>query len=111
MAFSSLSCFVFSFEIFGITKALRKLQIHDISYYSGFKMTKFSTFPFNQSVYVSSYPFDLIHSYVWGPSPIHKKRGSQYYVYFIDDHARYCWIYLMKHHYEFFRYTKSFVLL
>jgi len=39
---------------------------------------------------------------VWRPSPIATKEGSQYYVSFINDHTRYCWIYLMKHHFKFF---------
>ena len=82
---------------------LGKLQTHDVSDCSGCKLAKFSTLPFNQSVSVSSSPFDLIHSDVWGPSPIPTKGESQYYVSLIDDHTRYCWVYLMKHHFEFFK--------
>jgi hypothetical protein len=50
----------------------------------------------------------LIHSDVWGPSPVAIKGGSQYYVFFIDDHTRYCWVYLMKHRYEFFDIYAAF---
>ena len=45
---------------------------------------------------ISSSPFDLIHSDVWGPSPVTTKGESQYYVFFfVDDHTCYYWIYLM----------------
>ena len=72
------------------TRALRNLKTCDISDCSGCKLSKFSALPFNQSIYVSSSPYDLIHSDVWGPSSIATKGGSQYYVSFIDDHTRYC---------------------
>ena len=49
---------------------LGKLQNHDVSYCSGCKLEKFLALPFNRSVSVSSSPFDLIHSNVWGPSPV-----------------------------------------
>jgi len=78
------------------TGALENLKTCDISDCSGCKLVKFSALPFNQSIYVSSSPFNLIHSDVWGPSPIVIKGGSRYYVLFIDDHTRYYWVYLMK---------------
>jgi len=42
--------------------ALGNLKTCDISYCSGCKLANFSVLPFNQSIYVSSSPFDLIHS-------------------------------------------------
>jgi len=65
-------------------------------------LTKFSALSFNRSFSVSSLPFDLIYSDVWGPSPINIKRGSRYYVSFINDHTRYYWVYLMKQCFEFY---------
>ena len=76
--------------------ALGNLKNCDISYCSGCKLIKFPALPFNQSIFVSSSPFDLIHSNVWGPSPVATKGGSRYYISFIDDHTCYCWVYLMK---------------
>jgi len=84
------------------TGALGKLQTSDISNCCRCKLAKFSALPFNKSVSVSHSPFDLVHSGVWGPSLVFTKGGSRYYVSFIDDYSRYCWVYLMKNRSEFF---------
>ena len=39
--------------------------------------------------------FYLIHSDVWGPSKITTSSGKKWYVTFIDDHTRLCWVYLL----------------
>ncbi|CAJ2675738.1 unnamed protein product [Trifolium pratense] len=90
------------------TGALGKLQIGDISDCCGCKLAKFSALPFNKSVSISKAPFDLVHSDVWGPSPVLTKGGSRYYVSFIDDCTRYCWVYLMKNRSEFFEIYHMF---
>ena len=46
--------------------------------------------------YFPSSPFYMIHSDVWGPSKIHTLNGKRWFVTFIDDHTRLCWMYLMK---------------
>jgi len=89
-------------------RALRNLQPCDISDCSGYKLVKFFALPFDRSIYVSSFPFDLIHSDVWGPSFVATKGGSRYYVSFINDYTHYCWVYLLKHHYEFFEIYTTF---
>ena len=77
-------------------RALKNLQTCDIFYYSGCKLAKLFVLPFNRSISISSSPFDLIHSDVWGPSPVTTKGESQYYVFFfVDDHTCYYWIYFM----------------
>jgi len=58
------------------TRALGNLKTCDISDCSGCKLAKFSALSFNQSISISSSPFDLIHSNVWGPSHITIKGGS-----------------------------------
>ncbi|XP_028073221.1 uncharacterized protein LOC114275392 isoform X1 [Camellia sinensis] len=47
--------------------------------------------------YVTRAPsaFDLIHSDVWGPSPVIVFSSHRYYVTFIDDHTRCTWVYLI----------------
>jgi hypothetical protein len=53
--------------------ALGNLQTCDISNCSGCKLVKFFALPFNQSIYVSSSPFDMIYHDVWGPSSVSTK--------------------------------------
>jgi hypothetical protein len=56
--------------------ALRNLQPCDIFYCSGCKLMKIFTLPFDQSISVSSFPFDLIHSDIWETSLVATKGGS-----------------------------------
>ena len=51
---------------------------------------------YNYSTRVSTSPLELIHTDVWGPA-LPSSEGFKYYVSFIDDYNRYCWIYLIKH--------------
>ncbi|KAH9684823.1 retrovirus-related pol polyprotein from transposon RE2 [Citrus sinensis] len=39
---------------------------------------------------------ELIHTDLWGPSPIISRDGYQYYISFVDDYSRYTWIYPLK---------------
>ncbi|PKU61899.1 Retrovirus-related Pol polyprotein from transposon TNT 1-94 [Dendrobium catenatum] len=50
---------------------------------------------FNKNVSITTSPFELIHTDVWGPAPHCSLDGHRYYVVFIDDYTRYSWIYLM----------------
>ncbi|CAN1141771.1 Retrovirus-related Pol polyprotein from transposon TNT 1-94 [Linum perenne] len=50
-----------------------------------------ATFP--ARMYSSSKPFYLIHSDVWGPSKISTLSGKKWFITFIDDHTRMCWLY------------------
>ena len=45
--------------------------------------------------YLPSKPFYLFHSDVWGPSRVTTVSGKRWFVTFIDDHTRLCWVYLM----------------
>ena len=42
-----------------------------------------------------NFPLDLIHTDVWGPSPICSKSGFKYYVSFVDAYRHYTWLYPM----------------
>lgn len=53
-------------------------------------------------------PFALIHSDVWGPSPITTVSGFKWLVLFVDDCTRMTWLYLLKHKDEVLGVFKSF---
>ena len=52
--------------------------------------------PFNNSESISNSIFQLIHSDIWGPSPVTSISGSRYFVVFIDNYSRFSWIFPMK---------------
>ena len=65
--------------------------------------------PFNNSEFISNSIFELIHSDVWGPSPIASIGGSRYFVVFIDDYSHYSWIFPMKSRPELLPIYNNFV--
>ena len=64
--------------------------------------------PYYSQPYHTSRPFYLIHSDVWGPSKITTQFGKRWFVTFIDDHTRLCWVYLMHEKSEVPNIFKSF---
>ena len=54
--------------------------------------------PFDNSESISNSIFELIHSDIWGSSPVACIGGSRYFVVFIDDYSHYIWIFPMKSH-------------
>lgn len=63
--------------------------------------------PYPKSTSLSSSPFELIFSDVWGPAPTSVGRHD-YYVSFIDDYSKYTWIYLLRQKSEVFRCFNEF---
>ena len=55
---------------------LGTLESHDISNCSGCKLEKKFALPFKKSISSSLAHFNLMHSDVWGPSPVSAKGGS-----------------------------------
>ena len=53
-------------------------------------------------------PFALVHSDVWGPSPISIGFGVHWFVIFVDRCIRMTWLYLMKHKDEVLHVFQSF---
>jgi len=45
----------------------------------------------------TSKPLELVHTDLCGPSRKKSPQGQQYFILFIDDFSRICWIGLMKH--------------
>jgi hypothetical protein len=75
------------------------------------KLAKSTILPFNKSESVSLFPFDLVHSDVWGPSRISTVSGIRYYVIFVDDYSRFTWIYLLKKRSELFEIYQEFATM
>ena len=67
---------------------------------------------FPQHVMSSTSPLQLVHSDVWGPTPITSTFGYKYYVIFVYDYTRFTWLFLLKHKSEVFTvflHFKAFV--
>ena len=58
--------------------------------------------------YIASQPFALIHSNIWGPSRVQHLIGKKWFITFIDDHTRVCWVYLLKEKSEAVKTFKDF---
>ncbi|CAL5366916.1 unnamed protein product [Camellia sinensis] len=56
----------------------------------------------------STFPFMLIHTDVWGPSPVVSTSGYRWFVTFIDCYSRVTWLYLLRTKNEVFSCFKSF---
>ncbi|KAM1789190.1 hypothetical protein ACFX11_039377 [Malus domestica] len=54
---------------------------------------KFCKLPFSLSTNKSVKPFAVIHSDLWGPSPFVSIDGYRYYVIFVDECTRHCWLF------------------
>lgn len=65
---------------------------------------------FTASATVSSQPLEIVHSDVWGPSPILSVTGFRYYLIFIDDFSRYTWFFPLKCKSDVFTTFLSFKL-
>jgi len=51
---------------------------------------------FNNSSSYSEHIFDLIHVDIWGPYGTTSIHGHRFFLTIVDDHSRFCWIFLMK---------------
>ena len=57
------------------------------------KLGKSHALPFPLSDSQCTKPLELIHSDLWGPSPLPSNNGHRFYVIFVDDFSRFCWFY------------------
>lgn len=65
------------------------VQMHKLDFCSACPVGKMHQFPFSASNSHSSYPFDLVHSDIWGPAHDVSTDGFKYYIHFIDDYSRF----------------------
>ncbi|PKU63244.1 Retrovirus-related Pol polyprotein from transposon TNT 1-94 [Dendrobium catenatum] len=63
---------------------------------------------FPTSVTTTTKPFELVHSDVWGPSHTTSIQGYRYFVTFIDDYSRFCWVFPLTQKSEFFHVFVNF---
>ena len=56
-------------------------------------------------------PFEIIHSDLWGPAPVLTTAGFKWFVTFIDDCTRVCWVYIVKHKKDVLSIFQKFVTL
>lgn len=58
-------------------------------------MSKHHALPFSASLTRAAALFALIHTDLWGPSPITACTGARYFMLLGDDFSRYSWIYFL----------------
>ena len=50
---------------------------------------------------------ELVHTDLWGPSPVASLGGSRYYITFIDDSSKKVWVYFLKNKSDVFKLLRS----
>lgn len=63
---------------------------------------------FDSSQNRQTQPLSLIHSDVWGPTPILSCQGFKFYVLFVDDFSRYSWVFPIQHKSDVFQIFVNF---
>ncbi|KAG8488956.1 hypothetical protein CXB51_016958 [Gossypium anomalum] len=72
------------------------------------QLSKHTRVPYPLKPYVQSQLFSLIHSDLWGASRVKNITGARWFITFIDDHTRVCWVYLLKEKSEVSRVFQNF---
>ncbi|PKU80502.1 Retrovirus-related Pol polyprotein from transposon TNT 1-94 [Dendrobium catenatum] len=65
--------------------------------------------PFDISRTVTHAPLELVHSDVWGPSPVPSHQGFRYYLILVDDYSRFVWLFPLMLKSDVFNTFKQFV--
>ncbi|KAK7245636.1 hypothetical protein RIF29_40484 [Crotalaria pallida] len=76
---------------------------------SACKLGKSKTLPFPIAGSHAEKCFDIIHSDVWGITPVTSHAHYKYFVTFIDDYSRFTWIYFLRSKSEVFSVFKTFL--
>ena len=72
------------------------------------KLVKSKTLPFPSNAHCADKCFDIIHSDVWGISPILSHAKYKYFVTFINDYSLFTWIYFLCSKDQVFSMFKTF---
>ena len=73
---------------------------------------KMHQFSFPISNFQALKPLELMHSDVWGPTPVTSLNDFQYYILFVDEYSKFTWLYLLKHKFDLldiFKFFKAIV--
>jgi len=73
------------------------------------KLGKSKILPFQISGSRATKCFEVIHSDVWGISPVISHAQYKYFVTFIDDYNRFTWIYFLRSKSEVFQVFQTFI--
>ena len=65
-------------------------------------MERCTIYPFSNSQFTASSPFELVYIDLWGLAPMCSINGFKYYELFIDHCTKFTWIYLLKSKSEVF---------
>lgn len=82
-------------------------KLNDLDFCTACKLGKLHQIHFSSSDSVTTMPFQLVHSDLWGPSPVESVDGFRFYIHFIDDFTTYTWVYPLSTKSQAF---KSFML-
>ena len=72
---------------------------------------KIHKLPFPSSTTIYTKPLELVHSDLWGPSPVLSSSGYRYYIHFVDAFSRFTWLYLLRNKSEAFQTFLNFKTL
>ena len=75
------------------------------------RLGKSKTLPFPVHGSRASTSFEIVHTDVWGASPITSHGQHRYFVTFIDDYSRFTWIYFLRSKADVFSALQRFVAL
>uniref|UniRef100_A0ABD2WA73 Integrase catalytic domain-containing protein n=1 Tax=Trichogramma kaykai TaxID=54128 RepID=A0ABD2WA73_9HYME len=77
-------------------EGMGNVKVEDIGCCSTCAIAKMTREPFESRVRYAAKPLEVIHTNVCGPLRTTSKGGARWFVTFIDEHTRFCHVYLMK---------------
>ena len=77
---------------------VRSVQNNNVKYHTCTHCLygKMHNLSFPHSDFKASAPFELVHSDLWGPTPVVSVNGYKYYILFVDHYSRFSWLYMLK---------------
>ena len=105
------------FNLISISEMARKSLVNGLPVLGDKLATKCSScaegkshralFP-SQTTWRASKPLELVHTDLCGPFSTESQAGNKYFITFIDDFSRYCWVYFLRQKNQAFSCFKQF---